>query len=441
MKTNTKRKVTPVKTEEGAPAKRISTLNQLRRSVMSSLLWEKTFYQDGEDVAERIKALVPGCPPKDVVELAIEARDEYHLRHVPLLLLRELARHPKIKDYPQLLSTALARVCQRADEPAEFLSLYWSEGKAPLSKQVRRGLAWAMRRYSEYDLAKYNREGTVSLRDVLFITRPMPKDETQAELWKRLAADELKTPDTWETALSAGDDKKETFTRLIRTGKLGYLALLRNLRGMAAVDVDSKLVNNAILARKGADKVLPFRFIAAARAAPQFENSLDIALQMQLETADRLTGKTLILVDVSGSMDARLSEKADMSRLDAACGVAIVGREVCDNARVFAFSQEVAEIPARRGMALRDAIQGSMTHSSTYLGKAVAQISQLPHDRIIVITDEQSHDVVPSPAAKKAYMINVSSEKNGVGYGKWTHIDGFSEAVIRFMVEFERDSG
>lgn len=440
MKTNVKRKAPPITTAEGAPAKRISALQQLRRSVMSSLLWEKGFYVDGNEIAERVKELVAQVSPEDVVELAAEAREDYKLRHMPLLLLRELARHPKLKDRPQLLSRAIARVCQRADEPAELLALYWAEGRTPISKQVRRGLGWAMRRFNEYELAKYNREGAIRLRDVLFMTRPEPKDEEQAELWKKLAADVLKTPDTWETELSAGKDKKVTFTRLIKEGKLGYLALLRNLRNMAQSGVDDELVKNAILARRGADKVLPFRFIAAAKAAPQYENALDIALQRQLEAADQLPGKTIVLVDVSGSMNAALSGKSDMNRLDAACGVAIVAREMSANCRVFAFSTEVAEIPARRGMALRDAISTSMPHSSTYLGQAIATISKFPHDRLIVITDEQSADAVPNPVAAKSYMINIASDRNGVGYGKWIHLDGFSEAVIRFIQEYERDA-
>ena len=61
----------------------------------------------------------------------------------------------------------------------------------------------------------------------------------------------------------------------------------------------------------------------------------------------------------------------------------------------------------------------------------------LAHDRLIVVTDEQSHDRVPQPVAKRSYMINVGSYRNGVGYGPWTHIDGFSEAVIRFIAEVE----
>jgi hypothetical protein len=77
----------------------------------------------------------------------------------------------------------------------------------------------------------------------------------------------------------------------------------------------------------------------------------------------------------------------------------------------------------------------SQPHSGTYLGAALASVRE-PYDRIIVITDEQSHDRVAAPRGK-GYMINVASARNGVGYGSWTHIDGFSEAVIDYIREFE----
>ena len=66
------------------------------------------------------------------------------------------------------------------------------------------------------------------------------------------------------------------------------------------------------------------------------------------------------------------------------------------------------------------------------------RVNALPHDRLIVVTDEQSHDTVADPRAGKAYMVNVASARNGVGYGRWTHIDGFSEAVLGFIREHER---
>lgn len=99
-------------------------------------------------------------------------------------------------------------------------------------------------------------------------------------------------------------------------------------------------------------------------------------------------------------------------------------------------------MPARRGFALRDAIDRSQRHNSTQLGKAVAELNEAAmkqkdgYDRLIVITDEQAHDTVPAPKGK-AYVINVASYKNGVGYGKWTHIDGWSESVVEYIRSLE----
>ena len=59
-------------------------------------------------------------------------------------------------------------------------------------------------------------------------------------------------------------------------------------------------------------------------------------------------------------------------------------------------------------------------------------------DRLIVITDEQSHDPVPQ---MKGYLINVASNKNGVGYGQWTHIDGWSDKVLEYIVKYEAING
>jgi 60 kDa SS-A/Ro ribonucleoprotein len=434
MKINTPRHSPALQTHEGAPARHIPALARLRRSVSACLLWEDQFYEDGKAIAERIAELVKTCDPKDVAALAIEAREQFKLRHVPLLLLRELARHPTHVD--KLLSVTMGRVIQRADELAEFLAIYWKDGKQPLSKQVKRGLAWALRKFNEYDLAKYNRDGAVKLRDVLFLSHAKPKDEAQAALWKRLAAGKLQTPDTWEVELSAGKDKRETFERLIREGKLGYLALLRNLRKMIEVKCDPILIEHAIRQRKGAERVLPFRFIAAARHAPQFEPMLDEAMQAAMAGLERLPGRTLVLVDNSGSMNAPISGKSDLQRTDAAAGLAILARGVAATCRVFSFANTCVEVPPRAGMALRDAI--SQTPSGgTYLGAAVTAMNGLPHDRLIVLTDEQSHDPVPNPVAR-GYMVNVASAKNGVGYGPWVHIDGWSESVMRFITEHEQ---
>ncbi|MDC7683230.1 TROVE domain-containing protein [Asticcacaulis sp. BYS171W] len=417
-------------TYEGAPAAILSAEQRLRRSVLSCLLWEDEFYEDGESIAERIYTLALEVAPETVAALAIEAREQMKLRHAPLILLCAL-----IKVGGTLVATTIERVIQRADELSELVAIYWRHGKRPLSKQMKLGLARAFVKFDAYALAKYDRAGPVRLRDVLFLSHARPKDEAQALLWKQLAEGTLASPDTWEVALSGGADKRETFTRLLTERKLGYLALLRNLRNMDQAGVDEDLVKAAILARKGAERVLPFRYVAAARAAPRFEPWLDQALSETILEEPVFGGRTIVLVDVSGSMEARVSAKSDLTRMDAAATLAAI---IPGEVRVFTFSNAVVEVPPRRGTAGVDAVLGSQTHGGTELGKAVTKINGIKHDRLIVITDEQSADRVPQPVARQAYMINVASYRNGIGYGgAWTHIDGFSENVLSFIREQE----
>jgi 60 kDa SS-A/Ro ribonucleoprotein len=156
------------------------------------------------------------------------------------------------------------------------------------------------------------------------------------------------------------------------------------------------------------------------------------------EGREKLSGKTVVLLDVSGSMDSSISAKSDLQRLDAACGVAILLRELCQDVEVLTFLNQAVQVPARRGFALRDAIVASQPHQGTYMGDAVDVVNdKRPYDRLVVLTDEQSADQVPAPKGK-GYVINVASNKNGVGYGKWTHIDGWSEACIDYIQESER---
>jgi 60 kDa SS-A/Ro ribonucleoprotein len=417
------------RTHEGAPARNLAPELQLRRTVLACLLWESQFYEDGVEIAGRIAELVPKVDAEKVSALAVEAREQMKLRHAPLLLVREMARHAT---HRRQVAEMLERVIQRADELAEFVSIYWKDGRVPLSAQVKKGLAAAFPKFDEYQLAKYDRGGPIKLRDVLFLSHAKPRDAAQASVWKKLVWGRLATPDTWEVALSSGADKREAWERLLREQKLGALALLRNLRNMRGAGVDESLVL-AALGAMNTSRVLPFRFLAAARYAPQWEETLERAMLKSLVDQPKLRGRTIVLVDISGSMTAPLSRRSEMLRTDTAYGLAVMVREICEQVAVYSFSDRVVEVPARRGFALRDAIDASQPHSGTLLGNAVEWLNKSErYDRLIVITDEQAHDRVPAPKGK-GYLINVASYKNGVGYGKWTHIDGWSDSVIEYI--------
>jgi 60 kDa SS-A/Ro ribonucleoprotein len=426
-------------THEGGRVKRFTPEMALKRALMNCLLWEDQFYEDGVAIAERVKTLVAQVAPERVAALAIEAREVMKLRHAPLLVIREMAR---LEKHRALVADTIERIIQRPDELTELLAIYWADAlgpqqqrkRQPVSAQVKKGLARALTKFDAYQLAKYDRDGAVRIKDVLFLVHAKPKDKDQEKVWKQLVDGELASADTWEVSLSGGKDKRETFERLIGENKLGGLALLRNLRLMQKAEVPRKTIADAIEAMR-TDRILPYRFITAARYAPDFEPELESAMLKSVKGYARLPGRTRLLIDVSGSMFAAMSAQSEMTRAEAACGLAILAREVCDEVEIFTFSQDVKKVPPRRGFALRDAIIHSQPHGSTFLGKAVSEIDR-NGDRLIVFTDEQSHDKVPDPKARGT-MVNVASYQHGVGHGAWTKVDGFSEAVIAWIAAME----
>lgn len=426
-------------THEGARAVHFTPEQELKRALMNCLLWEDQFYENGVSIADRLKALVPLVAPEKVAQLAIEAREQMKLRHAPLLIVREMARHEK---HRVLVADTLARIVQRPDELTEFLAIYWADAlgpmqqrkRQPVSAQVKKGLARALTKFDAYQLAKYDRDGAVRIRDVLFLVHAKPKDASQEKVWKELVDGTLASPDTWEVSLSAGKDKRASFERLIADKKLGGLALLRNLRLMQSAGVERATIAQAISAMR-TDRVLPYRFITAARYAPDFEPELEAAMLKSIKDHVRLKGQTRLLIDVSGSMDHPLSAQSEMTRMEAACGLAILAREVCDEVEIFTFSNEIVKVPPRRGFALRDAIVKSQPHGRTLLGKAVTEIDR-KGTRLIVFTDEQAHDTVPAPKGL-GYMVNVAAYLHGVGTRDWRRVDGFSEAVIAWIAASE----
>jgi hypothetical protein len=427
------------RTHEGAKGRAFAPEQELRRALMNCMLWEDQFYEDGVAIADRIGALVPKVKPEAVARMAIEAREDMKLRHAPLLVVREMACH---ETHRALVADTLERVIQRPDELTEFLAIYWANELGPMqqrkrqavSAQAKKGLARAFAKFDAYQLAKYDRDGAVRLRDVLFLTHAKPKDEAQEKIWKQLVDGKLTSPETWEVALSGGADKKATFERLIAEKKLGALALLRNLRNMQIAGVSKKAIGKA-LDEMRTDRVLPYRFIAAAQHAPDLEPELEHAMFRSIEGHAKLKGKTILLVDVSGSMDAQLSGRSEMRRLEAAVGLAVLAREIGEDVEIFTFSDHVKRIAPRRGFALRDAIVSSQPHSGTWLGKAVLEVDR-KGARLIVFTDEQAHDPVGAPKGV-GYMVNVASYKHGVGHGDWRRVDGFSEKILDWIIATE----
>lgn len=431
MRTNVAAEDTRPRAHEGGIAGRSTPLMELERAIATTFLFEDSFYEGGASIAERIAKLCDEIPLEDVARLAIKARHEDKLRHVPLWLCRQLLRLHS----GSIVGDTIGRVVSRPDEAAELVALYWKDKRTPLRAQLKRGIGIAFQKWDAYQLAKWDRGDKIKLRDVLFLCHPAPKDEAQAELWKQLVNKTLPAPLTWEVELSKGADPKKTWEMLLTEKRLGYMALLQNLRNMTEAKVERSLIVDALLAGAPKSWALPFRFISAAKAAPGFAGELSDAMVLAAK-GEPLAGSTAVVVDVSGSMDSGMAGRSKLQRYEAAAGLAVLVREQCRDCRVFTFSYELKEVPNLRGLGLVTGISQSQDHGATYLARAldVLRASIPAPERLVVVTDEQSSDGLGVPFAKRNYLINVAAYQNGLDLsGGWVRFSGWSERIVDFV--------
>jgi len=422
----------------------------LRRAVMACLLWEDNFYEDGVSSAINIKNLIPQVSPGKVFSIAVEAREKQKLRHIPLFIAREMAR---IDTHKGIVSELLPRIIKRADELTEFISLYWRDGRQSLSKQVKLGLAKAFHNFNEYQFAKYNRDEQIKLRDVLFMVHPHPGQKE--DLFKKIAENELTVPDTWEVALSAGNDKRESWTRLIDEGKLGALAFMRNLRNMEQAQVSRSVM------QKGFDTInprwlLPLNYFAAAKHAPSWEREIESVMLRGLSQVPKLPGYTIFVVDVSGSMKQPVSDRSEFNRLDAAATMALIASETCEHVSLYATAgddgrriHQTEKLKPRRGFALCEEVKnarGRLGGGGIFTRQCLEYIKEHETekpDRIIIFSDSQDCDLpgrqIPKPFGDKNYIVDVSSHARGINYkGAWTaEISGWSEHFLNYIFAYE----
>lgn len=436
----------------GIKAAKQDNISMLRRVVLANLLWEKNAYVDGITTAQQISELIPKCNAEEVANLAIETRLVQKLRHTPLYIVVEMLKHKEHKKY---VANVLSKVITRADMLTDFLAIYQVQNGGnikPIAAQAKKGLGLAFNNFSEYQLAKYDRDAAIKLRDVLFLVHAKPM-QGKEELFTKIANRELKTPDTWEVALSTGKDKKQTWTRLIEEGKIGGLAMLRNIRNMMEASVDKKVINRGLETLKS-QMLLPLDFLKTARVNPEFSREIEDAMIGSYANLPKLPGKTLFIVDRSGSMNQKTSDKSDFSRLDQAIAMAMLGANQCEDYTLVAtagadhnwtHTSEHIKYP-KKGFDIAEQIKSlKIGHGGIFTRQCLEWCEKnigKEFDRIIVFSDSQDMDRVnriPKPFGKYNYICDVSAHKYGVNYkGVWTaEISGFSEHFLTYIAAYE----
>lgn len=321
-----------------------------------------SFYEKDTTRLDRIKDLIQKSNPVFVAKLAVYARNEMHMRSVPLVLIVELA---KIYSGDALISKMITHVIQRADEITELLAYYQMANDRNgvkklnrLSKQIQKGLAYSFNKFDEYQFAKYNRDGVVKLKDALFLVHPKAKDDTQQALFNKIVNDTLETPYTWETELSKlgqlkyfnEAEKQKAFTlkweELIDSKKIGYMALMRNLRNIMEANVSGFHIEKVCdyLSNEKAvlnSKQLPFRFLAAYRELKELPSKYTSIVLDALESAVMISAQNIkgfdmntsvvIACDVSGSMQKNISPKSKVMLYDIGLMLGMLMQSRCKN--------------------------------------------------------------------------------------------------------------
>lgn len=295
----------------GGEAFEMSPQMALVTHILTSMVKDQAYRTADEGISE-LRDLIAKNDPLFVAKTALYARREYGLRSVSHVVAAEIAKTVKGKEWTK---SFFDKIVYRPDDMLEILSLYWNEVGKNEPNSLRKGFKKAFARFDAYQLAKYRGEGKdVSLIDVANVVHPL-----HTEALGKLMKGELKNEKTWEAKISAtkGDEaeKQQAWRELLEKNQLGYFALLRNLRNI--LESDPSLIGEVVtaLTNERAIKkslVMPFRFLSAlgaieeasldTMAARQVLTAIGQAMEISLSNVPRFEGKTLVVLDVSGSM-------------------------------------------------------------------------------------------------------------------------------------------
>ncbi|WP_371659112.1 TROVE domain-containing protein [Streptomyces sp. NBC_00280] len=498
-----------LRTYQGGRGRERDERSELFLLSIANFVAQKTFYESGEDRDDRFAALVRRLAVTDpawTAGLLGWLRGEGNLRTAAIVGAAEYVKarlDANTTDGPtnrQVIDSVL----RRPDEPGELLAYWTSRYGRNIPKPVKRGVADAVRRlYSAKSLLKYDTASKgYRFGDILNLVHaaPDPDKPWQGELFQ-YALDRRHNPDTAVVpkslpVLTAHRDlmalrpakRRKVVTgahgaeRLAEAGmtwealagwlqgpmdraaweavipSMGAMALVRNLRNFdeagvsdeVAARVAAKISDPAEVARS---RQFPFRYLAAYRHVPslRWAYPLEQALGHSLANVPALGGRTLVLVDRSGSMFySRLSERSELTRADAAAvfGSALALRAA--DADLVEFGTSSQRVKYRKGESVLKILDRFGDLGGTDTTEAVRRHYR-GHDRVLIVTDEQyAHSVHGDPTEQvpadvPVYTWNLAGYRAGHGPSGTANrhtFGGLSDAAFRMipLLEGARDA-
>ncbi len=395
--------------KSGVKAYKLSDKEKLVTMVLTTMFGEEKYYGDNTDELMNLAAdLIARGEGQFVANLAVFVRNEMGLRSVSHALCALLAGNEKGKEF---VKYAVAGVCKRADDILEILSCYIHIFGKPIANSLKKALAKAMNTFDEYSFAKYNGGNKeIKFIDVLRLTHAKAKDEKQNQIFNAIINDTLKTPYTWETQLSERGNTKDVWEELIDSGKLGMMAMVRNLNNILNSKAENldKVLNafgNEEAVKKS--KILPFRFYSAyinVENNPNSSSKVLDALETGVETSTKnipmLKGKTCIAIDVSGSMSGTISLNSQVRCVDIAALLGAMASKICEDSIVMTFDTNIKRqsFSSKNGI-IANAKSITPTWGGTAIGLPLVELldNNIYVDRIIILSDNEVNARIDYP--------------------------------------------
>ena len=456
-------------TENLAGGQAYSQSNELALvSLLLTSFVNDQFYKNTQTTLSDLKKLSEKIKDKEfIAKSAIFARDKFGMRSVTHALAAELTSQLNGAEWGKDFYN---KVVVRVDDMTEILSYYLAyktdKENPKFPNSLKKGFAKAFDKFDGYQLSKYKGENKeVKLVDIVNIVHPVPTQRNKEAL-ELLIKGELKSTDTWESKLSAVGQQAETeedlaqlksdaWSELISTRKIGYFALLRNLRNIINQSPSSvKAVCEMLVDEKmiKSSRVLPFRFATAYEEINKIDSSKEVrdvlvaingALEVSVQNVPKFDGETLLVMDVSGSMSGRPSEIASLF------GSIVAKANSCD-VMTFATNADYKSYnPMDSVMTIRNSFRYSGGGTNF---KSIFQKANKKYDRIIILSDMQGWVGYTSPASEfKSYKSKFGANPyvyswDLAGYSTLQFpeqnvfaLAGFSDKVFEIMKMMELD--
>jgi hypothetical protein len=366
----------------------------------------------------------------------------------------------------------VTNVVSRVDDMLEITSYYIQTFGKPLPNSLKKGLSGAFNKFDNYQLAKYKAsKSKLSLVDLVNLVHPIPNDSNSDSLSK-LVKDQLKRTGTWEDKMTTvGQQAKTTeekqemktqvWSELIKTRKLGYFALLKNLRNIlttspTVVDDACAMLTDPKLIKKS--MVLPFRFIVAYTELQSVQGSAKVldaickAAEISLSNVPKLPGKTLVALDISGSMESsNPTMKYQIIDIAAQFTTVLVKANQAD-LLVFNNTASYANIPSSADLMSSIQLLKQKVSGGTNF-HAIFETLTTSYDRIVILSDMQAWMGTSTPVNTfNNYCKRVANRPkiysfDLAGYGTLQFpenqvcaLAGFSDKIFDIMKIVETDS-